>query len=343
VKISVALCCYNGSAYLGEQLASLEWQTVRPSEVVVCDDGSTDDTLRLVENFSRRVPFPVRTHVNQENLQFTGNFLKAASLCTGDIIAFCDQDDIWEPEKLERCAHAMALEAADLLVHEGRVVVATGRRTAARIPDFSHAPDRLTEPPFEHAAKGFAMLVRREVIGRFMAAWDWADYLNLKRQHGAPLGHDLLLYATCLGQGKTTFLRQELVRYRIHEHNLTATEVTTRSRFSRLLSFFSKITFDPSRYARPGRKWAAEAEFLGRYLERCSPASVPGLQRLREYCEIKSYLWSRRAGLYERERGRLDRSGRFMNLLVSGGYRPSRTPTLGLRGLAKDALVTLFL
>ena len=341
MKISVALCSYNGSPYLSEQLASLEYQSLRPSELVVCDDGSTDNTLQLIDYFSRRVSFPVRTYVNQENLQFTGNFLRAASLCTGDIIAFCDQDDIWETKKLERCAHAIAIEAADLLVHEGRVVDATGRRTAVRIPDLAHAPDHLTEPPYDHAAKGFAMLVRREVISRFMAAWDWADYLNLKRQHGAPLGHDLLLYAACLRKGKITFLRKELVRYRVHEHNLTATEAITRPRFSRLLSFVSKLTFDPSKYARPGRKWGAEAEFLGRYLKRCSPASAPGLQRLREYCKIKSHLWGRRAELYDRSQDRRDRLRRFKQMLGSGAYLPNRTPTLGLRGLTKDALVTL--
>ncbi len=343
MKISVALCTYNGSAYLGEQLTSLAGQTVPPFELVVCDDGSTDNTLQLIQSFSRRAPFPVRLHVNPENLQFTGNFLEAASLCEGDAIAFCDQDDFWEPEKLELCSREMATRAADLLVHEGRVIDATGRRVAARIPDLAHPPTRLTEAPFDQAAKGFAMLVRRAVIHRFMAAWDWADYLNLKRQHGAPLGHDLLLYAGCLERGTISFLRQELVRYRIHEYNLTASGAITRPRLSRLQSFFSKITFDPSRYERPGLKWAAEAQFLRRYLERCLPASFAGLQRLQEYCETKSQLWCRRADLYDRNRGRLDRLRQFGHLLGSGAYLPDRTPTLGLRGLSKDVLVTLLI
>ena len=96
----MALCTYNGGRYLGAQLDSLVAQTVQPSEVVACDDGSTDETIPLLEGFKRRAPFAVRVERNPTNLGSTKNFEKAISLCTGDLIATCDQDDIWLPEKL---------------------------------------------------------------------------------------------------------------------------------------------------------------------------------------------------------------------------------------------------
>ena len=102
MRISIALCTYNGDPYLSELLESLAGQDFRPCELVVCDDGSTDSTLSILNEFEHVAPFPIRIFNNTENLGVIKNFEKALSLCTGDYIAPCDQDDIWQPEKLER-------------------------------------------------------------------------------------------------------------------------------------------------------------------------------------------------------------------------------------------------
>lgn len=100
MKISVALCTYNGAPFLSAQLASLLAQTRLPSELVVCDDGSTDRTLQILADFQLDAPFPMRLHVNPANLGPAKNFEQAIDLCEGDLIALCDQDDVWLPEKL---------------------------------------------------------------------------------------------------------------------------------------------------------------------------------------------------------------------------------------------------
>lgn len=107
LSISVAMCTYNGEKYLREQLQSIAAQTRPPHELVVCDDGSTDATPEIIEEFSRTAAFPVRFIRNPENLGSTKNFEKAIGLCTGDLIALSDQDDIWLPEKLARQAEMM--------------------------------------------------------------------------------------------------------------------------------------------------------------------------------------------------------------------------------------------
>ena len=106
-RISVAMCTYNGEKYLHQQLASIAQQTRLPEEMVVCDDCSSDSTPEIIEEFARTVPFPVRFFRNPQNLGSTKNFEKAIGLCTGDMIALCDQDDIWMPEKLARQAEMM--------------------------------------------------------------------------------------------------------------------------------------------------------------------------------------------------------------------------------------------
>lgn len=99
---SIAMGTFNGEKYLQEQLDSLANQTILPDELVVCDDGSSDRTVEILENFARTAPFPVRIFVNEKNLGIPANFCKVFSLCEKDVTFFCDQDDIWFPEKIEK-------------------------------------------------------------------------------------------------------------------------------------------------------------------------------------------------------------------------------------------------
>lgn len=104
--ISIALCTYNGERFLQEQLDSIARQTLLPDELVVCDDCSADKTLEILKSYKARVPFAVHIHRNENNLGTIKNFEKAVQLCIGDIIAFCDQDDVWKPEKLQKIQEA---------------------------------------------------------------------------------------------------------------------------------------------------------------------------------------------------------------------------------------------
>ena len=100
MKISVAMCTYNGADYLSDQLKSIMAQSRPPDEIVVCDDGSTDETQSLLKQFAATAPVRVSLHFNEKNLGSVRNFEKAIGLCTGDVIALSDQDDVWLPDKL---------------------------------------------------------------------------------------------------------------------------------------------------------------------------------------------------------------------------------------------------
>ena len=94
------MATYNGEKYLHEQLDSILNQTYSDFELIICDDCSKDSTVKILEEYSLK---DKRVHyfVNEENLGFKKNFEKAVSLCSGEYVAFSDQDDIWLPEKLE--------------------------------------------------------------------------------------------------------------------------------------------------------------------------------------------------------------------------------------------------
>jgi glycosyltransferase involved in cell wall biosynthesis len=107
LRISVAMCTFNGGRYLEEQLESIGAQTRPPCELVVCDDGSTDDTISILKRFEANAPFPVRIVQNGTRMGSTRNFDQAIGMVRGELIALCDQDDRWLPHKLERLSNCL--------------------------------------------------------------------------------------------------------------------------------------------------------------------------------------------------------------------------------------------
>lgn len=107
LRISVAMCTFNGERFLGEQLDSIASQERLPDELVVCDDGSCDASIEILREFASRARFTVRIVRNEGNLGSTKNFEKAIGLCGGEFIALCDQDDRWGPSKLARLSSVL--------------------------------------------------------------------------------------------------------------------------------------------------------------------------------------------------------------------------------------------
>ena len=105
------MATYNGEAFLQEQLTSLLNQTFLPHELIVCDDGSSDSTLDILERFKKISPFPCYIYMNKVNKGTAYSFKKAIDLCKGDIIAFCDQDDVWLPNKLQEIEDAFNIDS----------------------------------------------------------------------------------------------------------------------------------------------------------------------------------------------------------------------------------------
>lgn len=108
--VSIVLATYNGEKYLAQQLESLFQQTYSNIEIIAVDDCSSDRTMEILEEFSTK-HLNMKVYVNEVNLGFIKNFEKGCSLSTGDLMAFCDQDDYWVPEKIEKMAAAIGEHA----------------------------------------------------------------------------------------------------------------------------------------------------------------------------------------------------------------------------------------
>lgn len=102
MQISVILAAYRGEKFIGEQLESLFAQTCPPDEILIGDDSPDDATFQLVRRLAENSPCPIRYFRNAERKGHNLNFSSLLERANGDVIFFCDQDDVWLPEKIEK-------------------------------------------------------------------------------------------------------------------------------------------------------------------------------------------------------------------------------------------------
>ena len=214
------MATYNGERFLREQLDSLAAQSRLPDELVVCDDGSSDGTLEVIHEFSRAAPFPVRLYQNLERLGYGDNFLKAASKCSGDWIAFCDQDDTWLPGKLSTIEHYFEAHGRDvvLVVHNALVVDRALVSTGVRYPNIKKIRIcKGSDLPALWFAGGLTMTFRADLIKRCPPDGRGPG-------HGVrpePLAHDAWISWLACILGDIVLLPDTLVLYRRHSTSTT--------------------------------------------------------------------------------------------------------------------------
>lgn len=107
VLVSVALCTYNAEKFLSEQIDSILCQTLQPTEIVICDDGSTDKTIDILNVYLFNYSTLFKIYKNENKLGYIKNFEKCISLCNNNLIAISDHDDIWKEDKLEKLTHTI--------------------------------------------------------------------------------------------------------------------------------------------------------------------------------------------------------------------------------------------
>jgi glycosyltransferase involved in cell wall biosynthesis len=317
-RISVAMATYNGEKHIREQLDSIARQDLLPLELVVTDDGSTDATLQIVGDFARDAAFPVRVFRNETRLRFADNFLKAASLCEGDLIAFCDQDDIWMEKKLSICSEFLADERVLLAIHSAQTITQAGSR-GFRYPDFptTKALNVNTCDPFSNRP-GFAMVFRKAL-------------LNLSDSSQRPsrlYGHDHFVWFLATCTGKIVTIADVLAQYRQHDGNIYGA-TQPRSFVRRARNFAGPVDYD-------GGHELACSGFL-RTAAEWHPDCADRLRKSAERLAFRSKLHQVRAHIYKRESTLRRRITAFLKIVILSGYLPDRSKTrLGIRAGLKD-------
>lgn len=208
MKVSVIIPTYNRGYIIHEALESAFNQTHRDFEVIVVDDGSTDDTRRVVERFPSEQIRYLRHEKNRGNGATCNDGIRAAS---GDAIAFLDSDDMWMPENLERQVSFLARHPeVDAVFTDARIVEGTTEIAPSLISLMNKFPKLLQDKPKadeyvigqreiylclleEVPMKPTTTLVRRKLYdcaGLFDESWPFADWdLFLRFSHFSSFGY----------------------------------------------------------------------------------------------------------------------------------------------------------
>lgn len=216
-KRSVALCTFNGAEFLSKQLESIKQQTMPIHELVVCDDGSSDETLAILERFSKQVTFPIRIHQNPINLGSSKNFEQCLGMCQGDLIFLCDQDDVWIPEKVARIVQYLEENPEHEAVFSNALMIdqaglPTGKTSFEQI-EFTPEMQKKwrNKGAFEILMKGYV------VTGATLAIRKSALNLVLPVPSIIPeLIHDGWIALILAASNKIGFIKDPLIHYREH-------------------------------------------------------------------------------------------------------------------------------
>lgn len=325
MKVSIAMACYNGAAFLKEQLDSFARQTRLPDELVACDDGSGDATVEILRAFAATAPFEVRVERNEANLGFGRNFAKAFSLCTGDVIFPSDQDDAWYPAKVATMLEWLEARPATLAVwHDAEItdeaLRPVGVTKLAQIRAAGMDPAR----SFVH---GGCAALRREFL-------DFA--LPFPQEFAA---HDSWFGELAAYLGGKDLVPQPLILYRIHATNTSrnplnrAEKVTgadlALGRLCQADAVTRRKEFDVER----GKLAALESRFVSRKGGLPARFDQGALARALAAVRSKRGALDRRARLADWPR--VLRPWPAMSLLLSGDYRRHFN---GYRSFIKDMI-----
>lgn len=162
-KVSVALATYCGERFLQPLLDSISGQNRLPDELIVCDDGSNDDTMAILSRFADSAEFPVIIFQHPKNVGVLENFYSAFDRTSGDIIFYCDQDDVWLPEKIEKSLTPFEDPDIQFVAHRS-LVVNEALQGSGRIPT-NRRYGKINFPVDTQSAYAFGhqMAFRREV------------------------------------------------------------------------------------------------------------------------------------------------------------------------------------
>jgi glycosyltransferase involved in cell wall biosynthesis len=229
--VSIILCTYNGERFLQAQLDSLLQQSWQNLEIIISDDASSDDTRNLLATYAGDKRF--RIFLQPENLGPVANFEFAIRQAKGEWLAFCDQDDIWLPEKIERM---MAERNNYWLVYSDSILVdENGNSLRKKLSDlrmmYSGADTRGFV--FSNTVWGHAMLVSRELIPHVLPI-----------PPGIP--HDIWLAMKATIYTGILYIDEALTLYRQHSHTVTTTiaqKAVTRARDKRYNDFETKLNW----------------------------------------------------------------------------------------------------
>lgn len=212
------MATYNGEKYIEEQLKSISLQTLLPDELLIIDDGSTDSTKKLIRDFSERSNFKVNLMERVDNKGSNKTFSTAVSSCIGDYVFLCDQDDSWDPKKIELCYKALQVDGVSAVYHDAWLVDELGYSLDRSLWADLLLNNRLRHLLSSGGSDAFKILLNQNFFTGAALAF---KKNKLERFYEVPEGwvHDAWYIFLLSQNGSIAFLSEKLLYYRQHSSN----------------------------------------------------------------------------------------------------------------------------
>jgi glycosyltransferase involved in cell wall biosynthesis len=233
--VDILLATYNGEKYIEELLNSITAQTYKNWKLIIHDDGSTDNTVKLIKKHSET--YPEKITVIVDGLRFgssEANFSHLMAYAESDFFCFCDQDDVWYENKLELFVNTIEqfdqssplLVYSDLEVVDSKLDLIAASMSASQKLTFKYC-DTLQSLRFHNCVTGCAMLANKKAAELY--GQPQVSHIRM---------HDWWLSANVAAYGKVIYLDKATIKYRQHGNNVLGFE---KSSFK---VFFKKISMD---------------------------------------------------------------------------------------------------
>ena len=234
MKTAIAAALYNGEKFIIEQLKTFQTQTRMVDMVVLCDDGSKDDTIKLTENYitEHTLQKNWKVYRNEKNLGYIQNFYKAITLCDAELIFLSDQDDIWDKEKVEIMSNIMETHPeVSLLCCQYGIINENGEKIHSIVEETGSNTQTLKKIEVKEIMRayrwpGMAMCLRKDFFNKI---YDQIVLCNA--------AHDLVLAITAADQDAFYTMDYIGVYHRRHDNNAAREE----HRISKLLNRSRKL------------------------------------------------------------------------------------------------------
>jgi glycosyltransferase involved in cell wall biosynthesis len=234
MKIAILLCSYNGERFILEQLKSIQEQSYTDWSLYVSDDGSTDNTLGLIESWVIENSFQDRVHFFVgPKLGFANNFLSLAAnrKIEADLFFWADQDDIWHFDKLERTIEVFRhQDAANPILYCGRTILVDSKNVK-----YGLSPLQNKYPP------SFGNALVQSLGGGNTMAFNVKARELIALAFGSEVpSHDWWAYLIVSGSGGTVIYDPEpRLRYRQHATNMIGSNKSLKAKFQRVYILFN--------------------------------------------------------------------------------------------------------
>ena len=215
MKISVALAAYNGERYIGEQIESILSELQDGDEIIVSDDNPKGKTKAAVEKYSKldsRVKY-----IEGKGKGVCKNFENAVNNCTGDVVFFCDQDDVWLKGKRDTVVKEIE-NGADVVLHDAMM---TDKDLNVINPSFfeeNGSQEGFLKNFIKNSYMGCCMAVKKDFL---LKCLPFPEKLPM---------HDWWIGLIAEKYGKVKFIKTPLIYHRCHGDNVTGGKTSLKDK-----------------------------------------------------------------------------------------------------------------